>query len=406
MGIPFINVLQPYENQSYTVGDTLHIYSEISCEVSIDAINVRLVNEELVPVMPAVTVYPSQKEYDLDMEYPLSDKQLAGGKYYVLIQVFYDGTSKNKYQAIQVKELPLALREIYFLTRQNVNTTALYRIKTGESPEFLHAFPFDYRTSAIDCLHDRLYIAGTSDAVLVSYNLNNQEIEWSKSFNEDPALPFIQDIVVQDGLCFLATTEGEIRGYGLNGELDYIAYTPLPRYPSKILGGSGWMLSGVVSKSGPETSLYHFKYPGGLLFYQYQTDFRIQSMFALQDNSVVLVGGIGNDSRAAIYYPQNQLYSFLYTFYDLNIFAGCVSAEETFVFATNTGLRHWNVHTGQMTLFQNAVDVRDVKFEKLSNQLYVVQPNQCRWYSWPGMGVLGTIPFTDTIHSIQFRYSK
>lgn len=403
---PFIDIQVPYENQAFTVGDSIHVTAHIVSEEIITSVNVRLTDENLVPVQTAIHVFPGVQDYELKVSYSIYDKSLPNGKYYLLFQVFYANTVKNKYRAVLIQELPLQLDAIYVLARSNVNTTTLFKVGSSGVPVSEFSFSSDHGFSLIDGATGRLHLTGRNIGSLFSYDLDIQSVIWRKDFVNSPTLPYFQGMYQRDGLIFVSSVAGEILGYNAAGEPDYIAYTTLPYYPAKILAGSDFMLSNVLSKSSQVSSLYHFVYPGGSLFYQYQLGFKILDLWIQENGAVIVVGNEAGGVRICNYDPVHQLFTQKVFISGEKAVKSCLVDGNNLLLATETQLRYWINGSPTTSIIQSSNGLTDIQFEPKGGNIYLVNPLQYKVYSWPGMSYQQTVQFNDTIQHILFRYNK
>jgi hypothetical protein len=403
---PFIDIQVPYENQAYTVGDSINVIAHIVSEEIITSVNVRLTDENLVPVQIAKNVFPGVHDYELKVSYSIYDKSLPSGKYYLLFQVFYANTVKNKYRAVILQELPLQLDAIYVLARSNVNTTTLYKVGSSGVPVSEFSFSSDHGFSLIDGMHSRLHLAGRNIGSLFSYDLDIQSVMWKKDFYNTPALPYFQGMYQRDGLIFVSSVAGDIFGYNSEGEPDYIAYTALPYYPAKLLAGPDFMLSNVLSKSSQESSLYHHVYPGGSLFYQYQIGFKVLDFWVQENGHVVVVGNEAGGVRICNYDPVHQLFTQKVFISGEKAVKSCLIEGNNLLLATETQLRYWINGSSTTSIVQSSNGLTDIQYEPKGGNIYLVNSLQYKVYNWPGMSYKQTVQLNDTIQHILFRYNK
>ncbi len=206
---------------SYSAMDTLYIKAQITDNVNINRISIKIIDQNNQQICPSYNFFPNRSSFLLESSFIINNLYLSSGSYFLIIEA-YDGTNIGKsYIPIQIGAISKKLEDILIVERYT-NHTEIYSILNGKT--LLKDFPFSYQDFIYNP-YAKQYQLLTSNGDLIAFNKSNFDEEWCVSGLKDPARNYYGKLFYKDQHTYVSSYLGEIRSYDEKGNLGIQANT-------------------------------------------------------------------------------------------------------------------------------------------------------------------------------------
>jgi len=188
---PIVVVSSPYENQIYTVLDTMAIMADVTHNKVLKSISMAIVDMELKPVTSRFNLNPGSNEYRINSNIIIDNIELSSGNYYLHIRASDGENETNSYTKIFIYELPRVLEDIYVITKSNYGTIIISKTDTAFQLIPLLNISSDYGYADTDPINKLLYISGKYNNKLYCIDYQNNIEIWNKIVPGYSPLPYL-----------------------------------------------------------------------------------------------------------------------------------------------------------------------------------------------------------------------
>ncbi len=405
--LPNIEFLSPSDYQSFIIPDSIHVVANITCDDEITAIDVKLVDENFVPVGHTMSFLPNVKAYKLDVFYYIYESQLPSGKYYVEISAHSSNNSKYKQKEIQITGIPRKLKSLLIFTRNNVNTTALYMADSLMQMTLKGLLPCDYGQSYLSSSNNSISLAGKGIGLLSYYDLVSNTTLWTQSNPSTYSLPFYVHLSpVSKDILLAGCSDGLIREFDTDGTYRVFSDFTASKYPLRICKFKNYIAANVLTKSNFDSYLKILYYPSGSVYQEKQITFRVADMYALDDDRIILFGNTGSIGSINTYRISTNTISSSHSFPAEKIVNVVNIDSLNYLISTTNNIFWYDAETNTMSSFLNNISSVKIRYEDLSNQIFVGQTHQISVYSFPGGVLKNTYSVSDSLVDCQFLYTR
>jgi hypothetical protein len=178
---PTLEWVSPNEGQQYNVFDSIHVYFRLSDERALEYWNVKLVNQQLVPVLPTISQNVSGQHSEVGFDYPIDNIRITSGLYYVMVEASDGKNISRIFRSVNITEAPLELKGIFAVTQPMPSTVNLYKSDTTWAPSLLHQYSSDFSDLAVSNYWQQFYVAGSYFGQLRAESIDGQNPSWAQT---------------------------------------------------------------------------------------------------------------------------------------------------------------------------------------------------------------------------------
>lgn len=401
---PIVTFYSPYENQIFTIFDTIPIEAKITDDKVITSVRIKVVDSSFNPVLPSVYHYPETNEYNLKMGFPIDDYYLESGIYYVMIRAEDGANFKNKYQKIFIESIPRSLEKIIVLTEKDGNTIEVYGIDNSSNISSLFNINGDFVASEITSRYKQLYVAGANQININTYSLKTYQLEWS--LEVEPPLPIhVLNCLYYDQYLYSSYSYLYIYGYDRFGSKKFNTQISEAGIPSRLFLFKDLLLVDVQSNTGGNTYVYTFYKGTGSQKQRLLSTFKVVEFFAYDNNNVIIVANEAGQGVLKLYNPYENVLTSINSISD-KINCSVKINENEYLIGTENGIVLYNYNQSSLTNILPGKIAQRLQYNDLSNEIYIECENQIEKRKYPVMALENTFTFSDTILNIHLQYNK
>jgi hypothetical protein len=402
---PVIIINSPYENQSFTVFDSISVSAIITDNLQITSIDMVLTDENFVPVLKTYSYYPNKSYFELRTSYILDDINLPSGNYYLLIKASDGNNSKNRYVKLLINETPKRLKYIAVITKSG-STINISKVDSAFNISTLKTVTSDYCGSAVNSRYQQLYLAGSIINDIKVYSLPDMQIKWAVQSMPDPPTPYFENIYLDNNNLFVSFRQNKFNVYNQDGSSISSTVLNNGMVISQFMQSQSYLVTEQyqIPLGVRKISIY---YPLSYsLFQELNIDFEVVDFFTKNNDNIYITANKNGQGILKIYnIPTNGLWQ------PLNIPAGkiyssCqINNNDLLISKTNEILLYQYSNTNLVT-FRSGINGYKIKKEELSNTIFACDDKNIYIFTYPNGGLVNTININDSILDFHFVYNK
>ena len=403
---PDINITAPLENQQVSVPDTITVKADITDDSPLTEIKVDIVNDNLIPVLPAVIFHPMQKTYQVNVDYPVDDVMLTSGYYYVHVYASDGTNTKNDYKKIYVNEIPKRFLFVAAVTKVNYNTLRVMKIDTAFTASQMFTVSSDYSASDVNDKYQLLYIAGNYFGNVNAFNLNTNTLAWTVPALINPPFPCFTGLYYNGTYALVSDYNGTIKGYDKSGILMYSINTPAGAYPGKLFPHNQYLFTELTLVSGGNKSIAVYYYSTSYLMQQLPVTYSVVDFYTKDDDNVfVFVNSAGQGMMKIYSITDNNVWQ------PITIPAGKIYSVAQidplhYLIAHDNGIYQYDYSTNSIVLFVPGLQADKIKFNSLTNEVYASHAKNISVYNYPSASLVNSVMLSDTIRDFHLVFNK
>ncbi len=169
---PVVNWISPANGIQINVMDTLHVQLHLTDNDGLNSLEVKLVNAQMIQVMPSVFFPLHGKTADVDFIYPVNSIRLATGSYYLNAQLSDGSNIQNSYRNIYVTAVPRVFKGFFAAITPNSNNFTIYKTDTNWVPAQYANQSSDFGDMEVSSYWQQLYFSGSVTGNLRAMSLD------------------------------------------------------------------------------------------------------------------------------------------------------------------------------------------------------------------------------------------
>jgi hypothetical protein len=402
---PVIVVNSPYENQSFSVFDSIKVSAIIQDNKQITSVDIVLTDENFVPVLQTISYYPNKTIYELKTSYILDDINLPSGSYYLQIKASDGINTRNNFTKLQVFETPKILKFITVFTKSG-STINIQKVDSVFNISTLKTLNSDYCGSAVNSRFQQLYLAGSIINDIKVFSLSDMQTKWSVQSMPDPPTPYFESIYLNQGSLFVSFRQNTFNVYNQDGSNISSKILDNGMVASKFMQHPKYLFTEQyqIPLGARKISLY---YPLSYALYQELTmDFNIVDFFTKDDDNVYITANKNGQGILKIYnIASNGVWQPL-NIPSGKIYSSCqINSNDLLISKTNEILLYQYSNTNLVT-FKSGINGYKIKKEELSNNIFACDDKKIYIFTYPNGGLVNTININDSILDFHFVYNR
>lgn len=401
---PIITIHSPAMSQHFDIYDTIKVSADISDNNVITTIKVVLTDSQLLQVLPADYIYPNSATYNVSLNYPIYDKYLETGEYYLLIRS-EDGTNfKNEYQNISITGIPLELEQIIVLTDKNTNQMGVSSINQVNQINPLFDIEGDYAASVVDSRYQQLYVAGKNIINLHCYSLQSFVLWWT--IETAPPLPMhSENCLIYDEFLYASFDSYYIYGYRYDGSNIFSTTIEEGKRPSKIKKFNDLLLADLQSKTGGNTYIATYYTVSGSEKQRLQTNYEVVEFLNLDEDNVLIAANKYGQGVINSYNPYQNVETQIMEVPG-RIQCAVKLSNSNYLISTDEKIYEYIHEYTTITQVLPGTAALRLKFDDLNSMVYTVEPYLIKEIKYPQMTYQSSHLLQDSILDVHLLYNK
>lgn len=402
---PIVNITTPYDNQHFTVYDTLAINAEVSDETSLEWITVGFTDENLTPVLNTVNIDITAKVQSIRLPYILYDLHMESGVYYVKISAFDGKNETNSYRKINITGAPRERTGIYILT-ENTSTTSIYLVDENFSITPKLTLNGDLSSAAVNSYNQDLYVAGGHTGSLNAIDTESHTVKWSVPVIPSSS-PYFTNVYNDGKLSYISYYSGAVQAMDAGGAAKMTASAAQNLYPVQTLIHGSYLVTEQRNIASAEKKIVLYHANNGTMFQEALLYQEAIELFTKDANSVFIFGNNGSQGMMQIYevstngiwtphtLPAGRLLSVTQ-----------INGKEYLLGHENNIVYKYTYANNSLTPWLENVRATHLKYDEVTNEVVIADANRISRYSYANAVLLGTALHSDNISEVEILHNK
>jgi len=405
---PIVVVSSPYENQIYTVLDTMAIMADVTHNKVLKSISMAIVDMELKPVTSRFNLNPGSNEYRINSNIIIDNIELSSGNYYLHIRASDGENETNSYTKIFIYELPRVLEDIYIITKSNYGTIIISKTDTAFQLIPLLNISSDYGYADTDPINKLLYISGKYNNKLYCIDYQNNIEIWNKIVPGYSPLPYFTDLKVEQKICYIALRQNAIMAYNPSGILVYNHPTNTERYPVKLHFLRPYLISAQKNINNQNFFIVLNYKESGSFHQQLQTGLDICDFYTKDDNNIfVLANDMSDNAEVRIYDIENNGVWEPYNFTNGKITSSAMVDNNTIFIGYEDAILKYTFNPPGAVTYINNIQASCMKYDVTNQKLYIAtKDKKLLRYSYPFANLEQQSVVNDSICELLLIYNR
>ncbi len=386
---PVVKVSIPYENQIFTVLDTVQIQAQISHVKPLKSISMAIVDMDLKAVSDRFNLSPEDNEYQINSNIIINNIELSTANYYLHIRASDGENETNSYTKIYIYELPRILEDIFIISKTSYGSVNISKLDSSFQLIPIFSINSDFGYADIDPINKLLYISGKFNNKIYCIDYQNNIELWNRIVPGYSPLPYFNDLQVHHKKCYIAIRQSALMAYNSSGTLVYNQPTNSERYPVKLHFHKQYIVSSQQSISKQNIYIVMQYLESGSYFQQLQSSIQLVNFYTKDDNNIFIFGNdVGNNAEVRIYEIDNNGVWEPYNFTNGKIVACEMVDNNTFFVAYENKILRYSFNPPGSVDFVANIQTRSMRYDAYEQKLYVAtKDKRLLQYSYP-FGIL------------------
>jgi hypothetical protein len=399
---PVINVTAPVNGQFINGKDTVKVLATISDDKNLDWVKVSLNNSNGIAVISTTTENPSDKNYQLNTSYFVDDVHLASGLYYFDISASDGENVTRKQIEVNLNEVAKT-RNGMFVVSNNGATSDITFLDNNYNGSFYQSINGKFLGSAINSYDQQFVHAASNSAGITSIDLKSTNTVWNVSAI-NPFTGFLYD----DRHVFVGLSNFSFKGYDRFGVGNFNGTTNANSYiESAIVHKDYYYVTEQKVIASSNVNLVLYWRASGVEAQQVAINEDIIGLFSTSANQIVLLtNGVSQMGKVVFYDIPLGLKSSPFSI-NIGKINDCIEISNgVYLTAAGGNLVLVNVNNFTTLPYLNSVAANKIKFDFLTNELFVINGSTITIYDYSSKSIKGTYTHTSNVLNVNFWYNK
>ena len=402
---PLVSVVSPSSSQYYTVFDTIYIHGFVTDDEKVDKVIISLKDVNNIQTVSTITKYPQTKEYTINEFIYLDNIHLKSGDYHLTIVASDGENTTQEFITIHINEFPKIRKGVFLFSNNGTNTT-ITKLDNSFNVSTFQIVNGDFLGGWVNSYDQELISCGSLTGDLVSYNLNTNSLSWNIN-NNATGFAFFTGMSNTANEVFVSYYNRDIQSYLSAGTPKFTAQAFINSYSSETyVHNDELLISEQPEISSANVRLVAYYMASGIEKQQMLLNEDVQSMFSFSENEIVLFNNVSGTGAIRVYdILQNSVWQ-PFTLYS-GLIDDCTEISNgVYIVAQNGDLSVVNRNNFSKLPYLTGIGATKVKYDVITNQLFVVSGNVLTVYDYSSKIVVTTHNHTDVINELDFWYNK
>lgn len=403
---PEIVISNPFDGQQFSEGDTVQVDFSISDNNSVSTITVTLVDANLSPALPSLTVSPTSANASYTVLYPLNDIHLNSGLYYISVGASDGYNSLSKYRKVNISASPKKRVEYYFVTHPNVNLVQVSRLDTMFVQSPYYQVTGDLSNSDISSYNQCIYTAGSLTGKVNAINTGIPALRWSLPVFVSSS-PYFEYVYNTGTMTYVSFYSGLIKGYDASGGQRFLATVNNGFYPVKLFLHNGSIVTETrdVSSSARKIILYQASTGAGLQECGLNQD--VISFNTLDNDNILTLGNNAGQGMMEIYQVSTNGFWSPHVIPAGKILSVAEIDPDTYLIGHSNGtIYRYTYSNNSLITYMTGVTASHISYDDVNQELLVSQNNLIKQFDYSSAALLNNVNVTDSVYGLHILFNK
>lgn len=380
---PLITVVSPAVNSVFENGDTIRFRAYYSDNSQLISASIQMVDSDNKPVLGAISSIPVSNPFTFEGEYAINDPLLPGGVYNLRFTTSDGVNTTNHFTKIQVHEIERKLLYPVIVTQKATNTWQAYRMLPDETWYEFTTHSGDYCGSAINPLTSQFYFCGRYQSDLVATKLPDGIPVWRVKPVFNQAQRWFEGIVFDQSLLYIASYEGNIRGYDKTGTELYKSETFPNEYPKLSVLTKNFIIGAFIDDFSSNKHLVVFHNQGGKMIYSRFFQKNVVELLHTSGDKVLVFSNSNGIGDISIYNGADNILSSLHSVSSGSIHEVAAMDNDNYIISTSAGLFRYQLSNNSLTPFAENYFNCEIACDPVSQQVFASSKQQINVFNFP-----------------------
>jgi hypothetical protein len=403
---PGITWTSPYETQQFNVFDTIHVNVQLTDDKQLVSVQVKLVDENLVPVLPGISVSISGTNWPLEFDYPIANIRMTTGTYYVYVEVSDGMNVKNAYRGINITEAPLELKGFFAATTPGVNLVDIYRADTSWTPVLSNPFVSDFTDLEVSSWWQQVYISGAFTGPLRAISIDGQFPGWSIPATQS-AIPFWGPMNVNGPMLNVSyPASAQVKNIDVSGNPGFYANADPGFYPDNQVQAGNMIYIEEKDFSSSAIRMVVFSTSGGAI---QETAMPIDAveLFERDGNNIYVAGNSAGQGHLLIYdFMTNGFWEPIVLPAGQVLSATQVDYNTLLIAMDNGTIYRFTYSPVGLLIIGTGINASQVRFDPGGNRVFTAEGSDVKIYNYNPFFLQETVAFPLAVRDLELWFNK
>jgi len=401
---PEITIISPSANHFYQVLDTIPIDVQVSDDVLVTSVEIKLVNEAFIGVDASIVLPINQQEKTINTAYIPQNIDLTSGVYYIEVKASDGALTNREYVPVNIGEFPLVWEGVLIASING----EISRWLPGSNATTLWNLPFQFSEGTVNNRLGHLICGNSMTGDIFSFGLNEGSVQWQQLWNGISSDHFFREIAydTNNKIILASDEQHRMKKYSPNGTDIGMIDVGVNFEVDQIVANEDFIF---LETASPTQSLHEFRtyfVQTNSLVYTDVFNGDIIDLQILSDNEVVILSnnsdGVG---EVYVYNILNQTYNFYSLFIDEARAMEVVDGGKIVV-STEGSFYQFDFSSNQLVLIASDFSPTYLAYDVVNNQLIAGTENIVRSYGVIGWQVIDELILSNEIGGVFNLYNK
>jgi hypothetical protein len=405
---PGIDIVSPEYKELFVLPDSISVSFNVNSPTSIEFIRINIDNKNLTPLSKNVFIYPDTNSYSNEVTISLDilPESIKLPPYYVHIAVSDYSKLHHEYLEIELKNSNLEFKGLIIIEDYSIDRMAIKLLDENLQVQHINEVDGRYAGSSISLETGLLYITSSTPELLRSFNTIDLDLEWAKN----PQLPYPEytGIVVENDMVYISSSVGRITGYkGSNGLQVFTTKVMPDTIPNNTSITKNYIVADYKLRNSSIISgwVTYYKITGEKLFVHPNEYSTVAMDFNTEINKVVIFCNDENNGYAITFDPETNTILKSTQISEIKISCMCKISNNEYLFSALNTVYTFNYNSDIITKLYDANNtITDLKYDNISDNLYVISPNEIKVFNYPNLDILTTIESENLIKKVEIMH--
>ncbi|GAB4297889.1 MAG: hypothetical protein Kow0068_22000 [Marinilabiliales bacterium] len=394
------------ENQVFNAIDTVFVEASVSDDNKISSIKIYLIDNLFEPTGQSESITANNTEEQTVKHYfSINDIHLFSGIYYLEVEASDGINTSREYVKILIDEIPIELRKIIIVCSGS-QVTDIYASDTSLLFSKMKTLQQELSGFAISSYNREIAVLTNIGSLQVFYP-SDFSMLWTVSYPHLSGYPFSGKVYAIDNYIYAGFTKGNIYGYDANGvvrknyKINSHSHTPGVFYKH-----TDYMFIADVPAQPIQAKIEKLNFASGGFIDDYETNIDIVEFTYYDDNYIMIWGNENNTAKVCTLHVVNNVMYSIDVFPDEQLVDTEQIDDNSWIFITEDNIYNFYKNSGTVSLYLSLPGCSVVKYEELTEKLYIASNTSLFIYDYKTKTLLNTKVFPDNIIDCGFLYNK
>ncbi len=398
---PVINVTTPVSGQLINGNDTVKVLATISDDRNLNWVKVSLNNNNGIAVLSTTTKNPTAKDYQLNTSYFVDDVHLTSGVYYFNISASDGENVTRKQIEVNLNEVAKTRQGIFVVSNNGASSDITF-LDNNYFGSFYQSVNGNFLGSAVNSFDQQFVHAASNSAGITSIDLKSTNTAWNVP-SVSPFTGFLYD----DRHVFVGLSNFTFKGYDRFGVSNFNGTTNANSYLESALVQEDYYVTEQKVVASSNVNLVLYWRASGAEAQQVAINEDIKGIFSKSPNqTVLLTNDVSQNGKVVFYDIPSGLKSSPFSI-SIGKIDDCIEISNgVYIVAAAGNLTLINVNNFTTLPYLNSVSANKIKYDFLTNELFVINGSTITIYDYPSKSIKGTYMHTSNVLDVNFWYNK